>query len=63
MDFYFFHSYHFMCENEENILAYTLYCGKFVSVVGNDNIYGVQFHPEKSQRAGFCIIRNFLFFK
>ncbi|MBN1800507.1 MAG: imidazole glycerol phosphate synthase subunit HisH [Candidatus Lokiarchaeota archaeon] len=59
-DFYFVHSYHFNCEKEENILAITPYCGKFVSVVNEKNVYGVQFHPEKSQLAGFEILKNFL---
>ncbi len=59
-DFYFVHSYNFVCKNEDDILAYTPYCGKFVSVVGHGNVYGVQFHPEKSQFAGFEILKNFL---
>lgn len=59
-DFYFVHSYHMICQNKEDILASTPYCGGFVSAVGKENIYGVQFHPEKSQRAGLQIIRNFL---
>ncbi|MFX1277576.1 MAG: imidazole glycerol phosphate synthase subunit HisH [Promethearchaeota archaeon] len=59
-DFYFVHSYSFICERNEDILAYTPYCGKFISAVGNGNVFGVQFHPEKSQRAGFELLRNFL---
>lgn len=59
-DFYFVHSYHFVCQNKKNIIAYTPYCDKFVSIVGKDNIFGVQFHPEKSQRVGFQLIKNFL---
>lgn len=59
-DFYFVHSYHFICANKENILATTPCCGSFASVVGKDNIFGVQFHPEKSQKAGFLVLRNFL---
>lgn len=59
-DFYFVHSYHFICENNRHILATTPYCGSFVSAVGKENIFGVQFHPEKSQNAGFEVIKNFL---
>jgi glutamine amidotransferase len=59
-DFYFVHSYHFSCANEANILASTPYCGGFTSVIGKGRIFGVQFHPEKSQKAGFQVLRNFL---
>lgn len=59
-DFYFVHSYHFICQNKRNIIACTPYCGNFVSIIGRDNIFGVQFHPEKSQKAGFQLIKNFL---
>jgi glutamine amidotransferase len=59
-DFYFVHSYHFVPENDSDIIATTPYCGDFVSMVRRNNIYGVQFHPEKSQQSGFKIIRNFL---
>lgn len=59
-DFYFVHSYHFICSKKENIMAYTPYGGNFTSVVGKDNIFGVQFHPEKSQKYGLQLIKNFL---
>lgn len=59
-DFYFVHSYHFICAQKDNILAITPYCGQFTSVIGTGNIFGVQFHPEKSQKAGFAVLRNFL---
>lgn len=59
-DFYFVHSYHFKCANPGDALASTPYCGGFVSAVARGNVFGVQFHPEKSQRAGFQLIRNFL---
>lgn len=59
-DFYFVHSYHFEVAQAENRLAITPYCGGFVSVVGEKNLFGVQFHPEKSQRIGFQLLRNFL---
>lgn len=59
-DFYFVHSYHFVPQNKVHALAETPYCGRFVCAVGQDNILGVQFHPEKSSKAGFGLIRNFL---
>ena len=58
-DFYFVHSYHVSC-HEEYICATTPYCGGFVSAIQNENIFGVQFHPEKSQRVGFQLLKNFL---
>jgi glutamine amidotransferase len=59
-DFYFVHSYHMVCDRPEDVLATTPYCGEFVSAVGRDNLLGVQFHPEKSQRAGIRLLQNFL---
>ena len=59
-NYYFVHSYHFRVENEEHIAAVTPYCGGFVSAVAKGHIAGTQFHPEKSQKAGFKLIRNFL---
>lgn len=58
-DFYFVHSYCFLAE-EQYIMTTTPYCGGFISGVMSDNVYGVQFHPEKSQRPGFQLLRNFL---
>jgi imidazole glycerol-phosphate synthase subunit HisH len=59
-DFYFVHSYAFFGVVEENILAKVEYETSIVAAVNKDNIYGVQFHPEKSQRAGQVILKNFL---
>ena len=58
-DFYCVHSYHLRVR-EDHVLARTPYCGGFASAIGRDNLLGVQFHPEKSQRAGFRLLRNFL---
>lgn len=58
-DFYFVHSYHMLC-SKKDVKATTPYCGGFVSAVARDNVYGVQFHPEKSQSAGIKLLRNFL---
>lgn len=60
-DFYFVHSFHLAAEKQDEIIAETAYAGGFVSAVQNgNNIFGVQFHPEKSQNAGFQLIKNFL---
>lgn len=59
-DFYFVHSYVLTPSNAEFIQATTPYCGSFPSVVSARNVYGTQFHPEKSSRAGFQVIKNFL---
>ena len=59
-DYYFVHSYYFDCKNKENILAETNYGINFPSIVNKENIYGLQFHPEKSSDQGLDIIKNFL---
>ncbi len=60
VDFYFVHSFHFVPNQSDHILSTTPYCGQFVSSVNRDNVWGTQFHPEKSQRAGFKLLKNFL---
>lgn len=59
-DFYFVHSFHLVCADPAQVVATTPYGQSFTSVVEAENVYGVQFHPEKSQRAGFQLLRNFL---
>jgi len=59
-DFYFVHSYQFVPKQRDTILATTPYCGTFISAVRRGNVFGVQFHPEKSGRPGMQLIRNFL---
>ena len=59
-DFYFVHSYVFKEKNPEDVLATTGYGQDFTSVIGRANILGVQFHPEKSQKAGMILMKNFL---
>ena len=59
-DFYFVHSYHFRALDESHAMASTPYCGGFTSIISSGTVMGTQFHPEKSSRPGFQIIRNFL---
>jgi glutamine amidotransferase len=58
--FYFVHSYHFVCKYPEDALFETFYGYPFVSGVENNNILGVQFHPEKSHKFGMKLYSNFL---
>ena len=58
-DFYFVHSYHFIASDQAEVLGTTPYCGEFSSVLAKDNIFGAQFHPEKSQAAGLQFLKNF----
>lgn len=57
--FYFLHSYCFFCNNPENVLATTTYGDEFASAVNSGNVYGVQFHPEKSHGNGIELFKNF----
>ena len=59
-DFYFVHSYYFECADKDNILAETKYGTNFASIVGKENIYGVQFHPEKSSSQGLNLLKEFI---
>ena len=59
-DFYFVHSYIYENINEENILGITTYGKNFPSIINKGNIYGVQFHPEKSHKNGLKLIKNFI---
>jgi glutamine amidotransferase len=56
---YFVHSYYCVPFAAENIVATTCYGEAFASIVAKDNVYGIQFHPEKSQRYGLQILRNY----
>lgn len=59
-DFYFVHSFHVACADDADVLATTDYCGGFTSAVQRGHVYGVQFHPEKSQQWGLRLLANFL---
>ncbi|MDC0916624.1 imidazole glycerol phosphate synthase subunit HisH [Flavobacteriaceae bacterium] len=57
-DFYFLHSFHF---NENyNVVAMSEYGYEFPAIIAKDNVIGIQFHPEKSQKQGLKILRNFI---
>ncbi len=57
--FYFVHSYHIKCNDNTDILTSTDYSYRFTSAVQKDNIFGTQFHPEKSHDQGMQILANF----
>lgn len=59
-EFYFVHAYHFVPDDPSHILARTFYGDYFTSAVQKGNIYGVQFHPEKSQSSGLKLISRFI---
>ena len=58
--YYFVHSYYVSCKNEDNAILKTLYGIEFTSALQKDNIFGVQFHPEKSHKFGLQLIKNFV---
>ncbi|MEZ6029243.1 MAG: imidazole glycerol phosphate synthase subunit HisH [Hyphomonadaceae bacterium] len=60
---YFVHSYAMKPEIHDHIAARCDYGGKFVAAVARDNLFGAQFHPEKSQKAGQQLLANFLRWK
>jgi glutamine amidotransferase len=58
--YYFVHSYHVKCHSEEDVLTTSKYGYEFVSSVQKENIFGTQFHPEKSHEWGEKLLNNFL---
>ncbi|MCE7995981.1 MAG: imidazole glycerol phosphate synthase subunit HisH [Roseivirga sp.] len=58
-NFYFDHSYYFNCENPDHVVAHCKYDIEVTAAVQKDNIFGVQFHPEKSQTSGLKLFRSF----
>ncbi len=57
-DFYYVHNYSLHC-SEHNVIATCQYGGMIVAAVAEDNVYGAQFHPEKSQDTGLSVLKNF----
>ena len=57
--YYFVHSYYANCDSADNVLMECDYSFKFAAAIKKDNIYGVQFHPEKSHRFGMQLLKNF----
>ncbi len=57
--FYFVHSYYVLCTNQEDVITRTVHGVAFDSIVNHKNIYGAQFHPEKSHRFGMQLLSNF----
>jgi glutamine amidotransferase len=58
--FYFVHSYHFTTDDNSIVVSTANYCYNFACVLQLDNIFAVQFHPEKSHKFGMQLLRNFL---
>jgi len=59
-NFYFMHSYHVRLNNQSDILNETQYDSVFPSAIEKDNMFGVQFHPEKSHDKGAQLLKNFI---
>ena len=59
-DYYFVHSYRYKVQNKKYELCSTSHGLRFTSVIMRDNVIGVQFHPEKSQKKGLQLIKNFI---
>lgn len=59
-DFYFVHSYQLHCTDKKDVVATTMYGEEITAVIEHENIFAVQFHPEKSQEAGLTLLENFI---
>ncbi|MEZ4792889.1 MAG: imidazole glycerol phosphate synthase subunit HisH [Gelidibacter sp.] len=60
LDYYFIHSYHFKATNPENVTMTVIYDGDLVAGLQKDNIYAMQFHPEKSQEVGMRLLKKII---
>lgn len=59
-DFYFIHAYHMKCNDKNDLIATCDYQNIITSIVNKKNIFGTQFHPEKSQDDGLTLLENFI---
>lgn len=59
-DFYFTHSYRMICREKFPIIGQSVHGERFVAAIQKDNVFGTQFHPEKSQDNGLRLLRNFM---
>ena len=59
-DFYFVHSYSFVADEKDDVVAMTYYDTYLTAAINNKHIFGTQFHPEKSSKAGFQVLLNYL---
>ena len=57
--FYFLHSYYFECDSESHVICKTDYGITYASGINKENVFGIQFHPEKSHLNGVCLLSNF----
>lgn len=60
LDYYFIHSYHFRATNPEDVTMTVIYDGDLVAGLQKDNIYAMQFHPEKSQEVGMRLLKKII---
>jgi glutamine amidotransferase len=58
--FYFVHSFHLKCDDPDHVLAWTDYGLRFACAIQKENIWGTQFHPEKSHKFGLQVMKNFV---
>lgn len=58
--FYFVHSFHAVCKHAEDVLATTFHGYEVTAAISRGNVYGVQFHPEKSHRFGLALMKRFV---
>jgi imidazole glycerol-phosphate synthase subunit HisH len=58
--FYFVHSYHIVCDDPSGVAAWSTYGYRFAAAVRFGNVFGAQFHPEKSHKFGMAVLKNFV---
>ena len=59
-DVYFVHSYYVECNDPGDVIARCKHGASFCAILGHGNVYGMQFHPEKSQEVGLSLLKNFV---